>query len=150
MPGRGWLRASALLALAACGGGGGSDTTAGPSGGATSSVTVGNDFYSPASLSVAIGTKVVWQWAEGASEHSVTFDDGPTSDRQSSGSFERTFGTAGTFTYFCQVHGRAVMSGSVTVGGGSGTGGGGGNGGGGGGTGGGGGYGSAVAGTFRP
>jgi plastocyanin len=129
----------ALLSLVACGGGGGSDTTAGPSpgtGGTPTMVTVGNNFYQPAQITVAIGTTVTWQWAAGDTLHSVTFDDGPTSQVQSSGTFQRAFGTAGTFTYFCQVHGRAVMSGSVTVGsgmggtGGSGMGGGGGGGGG--------------------
>ena len=140
MPGRSWLRALAMLALAGCGGGG-ADTTTGPSGGVANSVTVGNNFYNPANLSVATGAKVTWQWAMGDMEHTVTFDDAaPGSPRQSSGTFERTFSTAGTYTYFCQVHGRAVMSGSVTVGSSSGSGGTGGGGGGGGG----GGYGMVV------
>ena len=140
MPGRSWLRALAMLALAGCGGGG-SDTTTGPSGGVANSVTVGNNFYNPANLSVATGAKVTWQWAMGDMEHTVTFvDAAPGSPRQSSGTFERTFSTAGTYTYFCQVHGRAMMSGSVTVGSSSGSGGTGGGGGGGGG----GGYGMVV------
>ncbi|MGN6391288.1 MAG: cupredoxin domain-containing protein [Gemmatimonadales bacterium] len=104
-------------------------------GGSTATVTVGNNFYNPAQLTVAVGTTVTWQWAAGDTTHSVTFDDGPTSNIQNSGTFQRAFGTAGTFTYFCKVHGRAVMSGTVTVGsggtggtGGSGMGGGGGGG----------------------
>lgn len=150
MSGRTLLGALAALVLVGCGGGG-SDSPTGPSGGGgAGSVMVGNDFYSPASLSVATGAKVTWQWAQGAQEHTVTFDDGPTSARQSSGTFERTFSTAGTFTYFCQVHGRSVMSGSVTVGSTSGGTGGTGGGGGGGGTGGGGGYGGIVTGMGRP
>jgi hypothetical protein len=33
----------------------------------------------------------------------------------SSGTFTRTFGGAGTFTYYCSIHGRAVMHGTITV-----------------------------------
>jgi plastocyanin len=129
MRGRSLLEGLALLTLTtACGGG--SDTPAGPSGGAANAVTVGNNFYSPADLSVPLNTTVTWTWADGATTHSVTFDDGgASSQQQSSGTFQRAFATAGTFTYFCTVHGAAVMHGSVTVG--STTGGGGGGGGGG-------------------
>jgi plastocyanin len=89
----------------------------GPTVGGANSVTVGNNFYSPATLSVAPGATVTWTWAQGDVEHTVTFDDNaPGSPRQSSGTFQRTFSTAGTYTYFCSVHGRAVMSGAVTVG----------------------------------
>jgi plastocyanin len=95
-------------------------------------VTVGNNFFSPANLSVATGATVTWTWAMGATEHTVTFNDqAPGSARQSSGTFQRTFGTAGTYSYFCSVHGASVMSGTVTVGSGGSTGGGGGSGGGG-------------------
>jgi plastocyanin len=132
-------RALAILLLAGCGGGG-SDSTTGPTSGGTNTITVGNDFFTPAALSVPTGTAVTWQWVQGASEHTVTFDDGAPGTRQSSGTFQRTFGAAGTFTYFCQIHGKQVMSGSVTVGAGSGGSTGGGGGSGGGGEGGGGGY----------
>ena len=128
MRGRSLLASLALLGLAsACGGG--SDTPAGPSNGGGNAVTVGNNFYSPADLGVALNATVTWTWAEGAATHTVTFNDGgPSSQPQSSGTFQRTFATAGTYTYFCTVHGAAVMHGSVTVG--STTGGGGGGGGG--------------------
>ncbi|HET9726457.1 MAG TPA: plastocyanin/azurin family copper-binding protein [Gemmatimonadales bacterium] len=130
------LRALAIASLAACGGGGGSDTTTGPSaGGGGNDVTVGNNFFSPANLSVATGATVTWSWAMGDVEHQIAFVDGaPGSAKQSSGTFQRTFGSAGTYSYFCTVHGQA-MSGTITVGSGGSTGGtgGGGMGGGGGG-----------------
>jgi plastocyanin len=86
-------------------------------GGSTNTVTVGNNFFSPTSLSVATGATVTWQWAQGDVLHNVTFDDGaPSSGPKSTGTFQRTFATAGTYTYFCSIHGRQVMSGSVTVG----------------------------------
>jgi len=120
------IRALAILALAGCGGGGGSDSPTGPATGGTASVTVGNFFFSPASITVATGATVTWTWATGDTLHTVTFDDNaPGSSPQSSGTFQRTFATAGTYTYFCSIHGKNVMSGSVTVGTGGSTGGGG-------------------------
>jgi len=131
------IRTLAMAALVGCGGGG-SDSTTGPTpggttGGTTGAVTVGNNFFSPANISVAAGATVTWTWAMGDVEHTVTFSDGaPGSNRQSSGTFQRTFSRAGTYSYFCSVHGANVMSGTVTVGAGGSTGGTGGMGGGGG------------------
>jgi len=131
------IRTLAMAGLVGCGGGG-SDSTTGPTpggttGGTTGAVTVGNNFFSPANISVAAGATVTWTWAMGDVEHTVTFSDGaPGSNRQSSGTFQRTFSTAGTYSYFCSVHGANVMSGTVTVGAGGSTGGTGGMGGGGG------------------
>ena len=59
------------------------------------------------------GAKVTWTWT-GAALHSVTFDDGATSTTQATGSYSRTFDTAGTYGYHCKVHGTS-MSGTVTV-----------------------------------
>lgn len=137
MGGKSVVRALAIVVLAGCGGGG-SDAPTAPTGGGANGVTVGNNFFSPASLSVATGATVTWTWAMGDAQHTVTFDDNaPGSNPQSSGTFQRTFPTAGTYTYFCSIHGKNVMSGSVTVGTGGSSGGGGMGGGGGGGYGGG-------------
>jgi plastocyanin len=133
------LRALAIASLAACGGGGGSDTTTGPNGGGGgtgSAVTVGNNFFSPSSMSVAPGATVTWTWAAGDTLHQIAFvDNAPGSAKQNTGTFQRTFSTAGTYNYFCTVHGPALMSGTITVGSGGSTGGTGGGGGGGGGSG---------------
>lgn len=123
-----WIALVALPCALACGGSSSSITppsTGGPHPGGTSgTVTVGNDFFSPATDTVAAGTAVMWNWDTCSSDayggrtcasHSVTFDDGATSDIQSSGTFSRAFSTAGSFTYFCKVHGRAVMSGTIVV-----------------------------------
>jgi len=66
---------------------------------------------------------VTWTWNTCGSDgygitcvmHDVLFDDGATSGAQNSGTFARTFATAGTFNYHCSIHGAAVMSGVVTV-----------------------------------
>jgi plastocyanin len=136
MNGRRILAGILVAGAAACGGGGSGDAMA-PSTG-PGDVTVGNNFFSPVDVSVTPGTTVTWRWAAGAAEHNVTFDDGEHSPTQSSGTFPRTFGTAGTYPYHCTIHGAQVMHGTITVAaagsgagtGGSGMGGGGGGGGG--------------------
>lgn len=130
------LFAWAALAVVACSGNGGSPTeNTGPEG----DILVRNNFFEPATYNAIVGTPVVWAWAPGAAVHNVVFNDGaPGSGEQSSGSFQRTFTTAGIYPYHCSIHGADVMSGVVNAAA-AGTGdGGGGTGGGGGGTGGGG------------
>ena len=115
---------AALVTLAACGGYGstgpygGMQGSGGNTGGTntTNAISIGNDFFSPSSTTVPVGTKVTWTWNSNGTAHTVTFDDGaPGSGTQSSGTFSRTFSTAGTYTYYCQIHGKAAMSGSITV-----------------------------------
>jgi plastocyanin len=76
--------------------------------------------FTPANLVVTAGTTVTWNWLDGP--HSVTsgvpgtpdglFDSGAP---QSAGaSFTHAFPTAGTYHYYCTVHG-AMMTGTVTV-----------------------------------
>lgn len=117
----------AVLAAAACGGGGGDSTTGpgnpgnpgnpgGPSTNPqqTSSVTVGNNLFSPADIQVPVGTTVTWTWDASAATHNVTFGDGVGSgDKGANATFTRTFGAAGTFQYQCTLH--PGMSGSVLV-----------------------------------
>jgi plastocyanin len=139
-PWRKRMRTMALLAIllaatGACGGDSGGGHTGPPDPtppAGSNTVTVGNNFFTPTSLTIATGATVTWQWASGAVTHNVTFDDGVHSEDQSSGSFARTFSAAGTFPYHCTIHGAQAMHGTVTVsasdasgGGGSGGGGGG-------------------------
>jgi plastocyanin len=115
---------SAVLVLLAGACSGGSDVTT-PSASGTNEVTVGNNFFSPTSLTVPVGTTVTWVWNPGGTDHNVTFADGTHSPNQSSGTWPRTFTTGGTFQFHCTIHGAAVMSGTITVGTGGGSGGGG-------------------------
>jgi plastocyanin len=114
MHGRSLLAGLALVTAFGCGGGGSDSPTAPSGGGGGSTVTVGNNFFSPVSVSVSKGTTVTWQWAAGDVSHNVTFDDGQNSPTQSSGTYQRMFGTAGTYPYHCTIHGPA-MHGTVTV-----------------------------------
>jgi plastocyanin len=95
-------------------------------------IIVSNNSFDPATFTTGVGEEVVWAWAEGAVTHNVTFQDGPASPDQSSGTYARTFTAPGQFPYLCTIHPRS-MNGVVTVGsasGGTGSGDGGGGGGG--------------------
>lgn len=114
-----WFRRLILVAGAvaatACGGDG--DGGNGPGGGdgdPDDQVTVRNNNFSPSALNAAPGGAITWIWAAGSSDHNVTFDDGPASPTQSSGTFSRTFAAAGSYPYHCTIHGPA-MNGAITV-----------------------------------
>ncbi len=117
---RGVMMMSAGLLFAACNG---SDDNpmepedADPTDG--TSVQVADNTFRPGNLTVDPGGTVRWTWT-GQVPHNVTFDDtsvgNSTTQQGSAGSFQRTFPETGEFTYFCTVHGRAVMSGRVVVG----------------------------------
>ncbi len=80
--------------------------------GATYTVEIGDGFFSPASLSVAVGDTVTWTNVDD-SPHTVTsaaFDSGNLDAGQS---FSFTFTEAGTFDYVCNYHDE--MTASITV-----------------------------------
>jgi plastocyanin len=107
----------AVLGSAACGDSQPTNPPPGPAGPTpTTAVSVRDNSFQPSNNSVTAGETVTWTWA-GNNLHSVTFDDMTVgnSTTKSTGVFNRTFPTAGEFTYFCSVHGGAVMSGKVTV-----------------------------------
>ena len=96
------------------------------------SVSIGDNFYTPKTVNISVGDTVTWT-NDGQAQHSATasnksFDTGvfgPGASRS------HTFKRAGTFDYFCTIHGTS-QSGTVKVAAASGGGGGGGRGGGGG------------------
>jgi plastocyanin len=85
-------------------------------------VSVINNSFSPAAITIAAGTTVRWTWASTARDHNVTPDgteparsgdliDGPAT-------YTYQFNTPGTYRYYCELHGSpggAGMSGTVTV-----------------------------------
>jgi plastocyanin len=94
---------------------------------ASASVTMGDLFFSPTSVSIAVGDTVTWN-NTGQAPHNATADDGsfktPTIENGESAS--HTFTQAGTFSYICTIH--PNMKGTIRVissGGGGGGGGGG-------------------------
>jgi len=119
-----------VAAAVACGGGdastgvssnpptGGNPNPGNPSGGsdtpvATNQVGVADNVFSPVNIVISTGTTVTWTWAAGSTTHNVTFGDGNNSGDKSTGTFSRTFSTAGTFNYSCTLH--SGMNGSVKV-----------------------------------
>ena len=95
-------------------GGGGVITGPPGGGGGGVGVRVGDNNYIPATVTVSTGETITWTW-QGSNAHSVTFNNGPASATQISGTFQTSFPTAGTYTYYCVVHGSTAMSGSVIV-----------------------------------
>jgi plastocyanin len=72
----------------------------------TAAVTIQNFAFTPATLTVAPGTKVVWTNQDSVA-HTVTSDTGawPDSGSLTTGhSFSVTFSKPGTYPYHCSVH----------------------------------------------
>jgi plastocyanin len=60
----------------------------------------------PSTVTVHKGDKVEWEW-EGSNPHNVTVSKGPVkfhSKTQSSGSFDKTLKTVGTYKIICTIH----------------------------------------------
>lgn len=121
-----------LVTLLSCGGGSGDgnenlpsqpNTPSTPNNPSTPSppsntldVSVQDNQYTPATANITTGGTVTWTWSTGNyASHSVTFADGNgSSPTKMSGTHTRSFGTTGTYAYYCEVHGQG-MSGTVVV-----------------------------------
>ncbi len=97
---------------------------AAPAFAADKSVSVGDNFYSPPTVTISVGDSVTWT-NNGQAPHTVTADNGSFDSSpscpdnfdtcmQPGDTYSHTFNTAGTFGYFCKVHGQS-MSGTVVV-----------------------------------
>jgi len=103
----------AVLVVGAC-----SSDTSGPSQNQTT-VNVNDDSFAPGALTVTTGATVTWDW-KGGNPHNVTWVGAgapAASATQTTGTYQRTFSAAGTYDYYCTVHGTPTsgMRGSVTV-----------------------------------
>lgn len=106
----------AAVALAGCSN---YSTSSGGTGGRSTSILVGNDYYSLVPDTVASGAQITWTWATPSNGHTVNWDSGPgslpaNSATMMSGSYQATLTTPGTYHYHCAVHG-AAMSGIVVI-----------------------------------
>lgn len=85
---------------------------------ANGAVSVEDNLFNPDAVNVSVGGKVTWTW-NGAVDHNVTWVSGgfTNSATQTAGTHEVTFGSTGTYQYYCTIHGSpsAGMRGSVTV-----------------------------------
>ncbi len=78
-------------------------------------IHIQNYAYTPATLTVKAGTKIVWI-NEDAAPHTVTSDTGKALDSgniQSGGMFTAVMSDPGTYTYHCEVH--PPMKGKIIV-----------------------------------
>src|SRR5881628_2891799 len=78
-------------------------------------ITIKDNFFDPANLTVAVGRPVVWRH-QGSNQHTVTsgtptinpgalFDSGALNP---GGGFQFTFTAPGTYPFFCRIHGIAM------------------------------------------
>jgi LPXTG-motif cell wall-anchored protein len=81
---------------------------------ASTTVTMGDFFFSPASVSIAVGDTVTWR-NNGDAPHNAVADDGSfsTQNLNKGESASHTFDQAGTFSYICTIH--PQMKGTVRV-----------------------------------
>jgi len=112
--------AAVMVAFAACGddddddtSGAGTGTTPTTAAETVPTVTVGDNFFQPAELTVKAGDTVRWVWS-GSFPHSVKLEDETSPTYTGSGTFEFTFTEPGRYEYQCGVHGES-MPGLVIV-----------------------------------
>ena len=101
------IAAVLVVALAAVAG-----AVAIPAFGATRTVSVKDNFFSPKSVSVKRGTTVRWVW-RGSAPHNVTVTSGPKkfhARTQTKGSFKATPHTKGTYRIVCTIHAGMSMT----------------------------------------
>lgn len=111
-----WIEAIAVLTLAGCSG----STSPDGGGGASTTITVGNDFFSPTPNTVAAGI-VTFTWSTPSHGHTLTWDSGPGTLPANTGTITSGSRTvtlqAGQYEYHCSIHGSrgAGMHGTIIV-----------------------------------
>jgi plastocyanin len=80
----------------------------------------GSNRFEPASVTIPVGTTVTWTWVGGFHDVTPNGTPGFTGSGQpvsAPHTFSQTFNTAGTYLYFCSVHGSASagMRGTIVV-----------------------------------
>jgi LPXTG-motif cell wall-anchored protein len=83
---------------------------------ASKTVTVGDNFFTPDSVTINAGDTVTWK-NDGLADHNATADDGSfaTGNMKPGQSRSETFTQAGNVPYYCTLHGKSVQSGTVKV-----------------------------------
>jgi plastocyanin len=81
---------------------------------ATFGIDIQGFAFSPSSLTIGVGDRVVWTNND-AAPHTVTADDGSftSPDMPTGGTFSYRFTHAGTYSYHCSIH--PSMKGTITV-----------------------------------
>lgn len=123
-----------LLGGIACGGGSG-DT--GPPDDHLTTVLVDNNVFQGATVTIPVGDTVIWSWKAGSTDHNIISNGAAFASRGTAvalttdgtsgvdyfsapSSYKVAFPTAGTFRYYCSLHGTVGtpnigMAGTVVV-----------------------------------
>lgn len=120
-----------VVATVACGGssptgGGNPPPPPPPAGGPASTITIGDNAYGSANVSVVAGTTVRWEngglVAHTATSSGGVWDSGNLTPGYTQGgyfytggSYQRSFNTPGTYPYSCTYHAAQGMQGTITV-----------------------------------
>lgn len=81
-------------------------------------VTMGDNYYAPDEITVAVGATVTWEIVAGDAKHDVVAMDGSfrsNSPMNRGDLFTFTFTTAGEYAYICSYHTVEHMMGKVIV-----------------------------------
>jgi plastocyanin len=92
--------------------------TATPSQSTTVRVSIGDNFFAPDEVTVAVGTTVAWRIDAGENPHDVIASDGSfrsSSPMNRGDTFSYTFVKAGEYMYVCSFHIVEHMMGKVIV-----------------------------------
>jgi plastocyanin len=102
------------LVLTSCSSGNGTTSTTTSSPVSGSYVSLVNLAFSPATLTVKVGTTITWTNNDSMT-HTVTSDNGvfDSGNLTPGQTFSYTFNNAGTFTYHCVIH--SYMKGTIIV-----------------------------------
>ena len=92
--------------------------TAAPTLAKTAKVTMGDNYYAPDEITIAVGGTVTWEIVAGDAKHDVVASDGSfqsNSPMNRGDLFTFTFTKAGDYAYFCSFHTVENMMGKVVV-----------------------------------
>jgi len=92
--------------------------TAAPTLSLSAKVTMGDNFYAPEEITVAVGATVSWEIVSGDAKHDVVSSDGlfrSNSPMNRGDIFSFTFSKAGEYAYICSFHTVEHMTGKVIV-----------------------------------
>jgi plastocyanin len=84
----------------------------------TGKVTMGDNFYAPDEITVAVGATVTWEIVSGDAKHDVVASDGSfrsNSPMNRGDTFSYTFTNAGEYSYICSFHTVEHMVGKIVV-----------------------------------
>ena len=107
------ITVAALALTAACG------SSTSPSGPGPSQVFMQGVAFNPATRTVSVGTTVTWLNQDGVA-HTVTYSSGPGTAFSSgtvaaAGIYTHTFTAAGTYQYYCTIHGTPTTGMHATI-----------------------------------